>query len=248
MKKLESKIFIKGTMEAITGLHIGGTNNELSIGGMDNAVIKNPITNKPYLPGSSLKGKMRSLLEVRDATFGDKRMGRDITTPPSNNPNYLASRLFGYTQYNPEKEDEKDSQQPSRVIVRDSFLANEELLGSHLVEVKAETVIDRITSAAMPRQMERVPAGAIFKFDIIINVLTGDDEQEFVHGILDGLDLIMDDYLGGAGSRGSGQVNFFVEEITQKTNEYYTSPEKNKPDDIKEKYKNYRPHLFESKS
>ena len=119
MKKLESKIFIKGKMKAITGLHIGGTNNELSIGGMDNAVIKNPITNEPYVPGSSLKGKMRSLLEIRDKAFSSRRMGRDITTAPSNNPNYLASRLFGYTQYKPKEDDGKDPQQPSRVIVRD---------------------------------------------------------------------------------------------------------------------------------
>ena len=220
-KTLINKIIIKGKIEALTGIHIGGTNNQLSIGGMDNAIIRNPITLEPYIPGSSLKGKMRSLTELAHGTFGDRPMNRDVQNTPTNNPRHLAARLFGYTQHR-EKDSPFDPQQPSRVIVRDCALANVDLLADTLVEEKAETVIDRITSAAMPRQMERVPAGAQFSMEIIINVFTGEDEKEFVDGILRGLLLVKDDYLGGAGSRGSGQVDFEIGSITRRGMNYYT--------------------------
>ena len=59
-----------GQIELVSGLHIGSGNAEMHIGGTDNPVIKNPVTNQPYIPGSSLKGKMRSLLEWRAGVVG----------------------------------------------------------------------------------------------------------------------------------------------------------------------------------
>lgn len=61
--KLEKKIVYTGIITLKTGLHIGGTNASLNIGGPDNFVVRNPIDNIPYIPGSSLKGKMRALVE-----------------------------------------------------------------------------------------------------------------------------------------------------------------------------------------
>lgn len=245
MEILIKKIFIKGAIKVITGLHIGGSNNELSIGGMDNAVIRNPITREPYIPGSSLKGKMRSLLEITYGTLGERPMSRDIQNPPTNNPHHLSARLFGYTQYKPTgPEDPYKPQMPSRVIVRDGVLTNKDAMMGILVEEKSETVIDRITSAAMPRQMERVPAGAIFSLDIVINIFKPDQEAELVKGVLDGLLLVEDDFLGGAGSRGSGQVKFRIKSMTEKNTDYYKSDDKGVPQDIVPSYKSIAPTLF----
>ena len=52
---------ITGTIETVTGLHIGAGKDSIEIGGMDNPVIKHPHTGEHYIPGSSLKGKVRSL-------------------------------------------------------------------------------------------------------------------------------------------------------------------------------------------
>src|SRR3989304_7996305 len=55
---------LKGTIVLKSGLHIGSGNMEMHIGGTDSPVIKHPHTLEPYIPGSSLKGKVRSLLEM----------------------------------------------------------------------------------------------------------------------------------------------------------------------------------------
>jgi len=228
MHQLKKKIIITGKVTAITGLHIGGTNNSMSIGELDNAVIRNPLTKEPYIPGSSLKGKMRSLTEIAHATYGAKPMGRDIKHTPSNNPAALASKLFGFTGHEVERTLDdgrkvKDKlQQPSRVIVRDGNLLNADNLGIELYsEVKSETVIDRITSAAMPRQLERVPAGAEFGLEIIISIFNSDDENTLVSGVFKALEMVQDDYLGGSGSRGSGQVKFQIDQVIARTDAYY---------------------------
>lgn len=230
--QLIKKILIKGKIRAITGLHIGGTNNSMSIGELDNAVIRNPITQEPFIPGSSLKGKMRSLLEVASGTIGTKPMGRDIKNTPTNNPKHLAAQLFGYTSYEhdyPNDPTAPPAQQPSRVIVRDAQLsAFYKNSGELLSEVKSETVIDRLTSAAMPRQLERVPAGTTFDLDIVLNVYKKDDEAKLILGLFKSLQLVQDDYLGGAGSRGSGQVQFSVTSIKERSNKFYTENEAEK--------------------
>jgi len=56
---------ISGTLIVKTGLRIGAGDTEMRIGGLDNPIIKHPHTLEPYIPGSSLKGKVRSLLEMK---------------------------------------------------------------------------------------------------------------------------------------------------------------------------------------
>ena len=57
-----TKILIKGVIEVKSGLHIGGDDSFSAIGAIDSPVARDPLTREPIIPGSSLKGKMRSLL------------------------------------------------------------------------------------------------------------------------------------------------------------------------------------------
>lgn len=224
--KLLKKYLIKGKIHAISGLHIGGTDNGFSIGSTDAIVIKHPISGEPYIPGSSLKGKMRSLTELRDGTIGTKRYGQ-INNGPTEAPEDIAARVFGTANG-------EDSQRPSRIIVRDAALSKDSKKKEtgdkdySVVEIKTEVLIDRITSKAMPRSMERVPAGAIFDMEIVLNVFEDDKEFERDHleDVLKSLFLVQDDYLGGKGSRGSGQVAFTIESIMERTPSFYEDPSK----------------------
>lgn len=197
--KLKKKIIYTGTITLKTGLHIGGTNAALNIGGPDNFVIRNPINNIPYIPGSSLKGKMRSLIEI---TTGDL------------SSNSVAGRLFGCAT--------PAEKRPSRLIVRDAELdvSHPEMFENtdmFYTESKTETSIDRITAVSNPRTIERVPAGARFKLNMVLNIFEGEDEQELIKTLKKGIDLLHDDYLGGHGSRGYGQVEIQLEEPKIKT-------------------------------
>ncbi|MCS6975263.1 MAG: type III-A CRISPR-associated RAMP protein Csm3 [Cyclobacteriaceae bacterium] len=231
--QLMKKIFITGKIQLLTGLRIGGSSSSMSIGGLDNIIIRNPINNKPYIPGSSLKGKMRSLIELRDGTIGHKNMGA-VEHGPSDATDSLSCRLFGNSAGN-------NQQQPSRIIVRDCELLTPEEKFSNTdlpyAEIKTEVVIDRITSAAGPRIMERVPAGAEFSLNLVINIFhttaagasLTDPEKEFVQATFDALTLLQDDYLGGSGSRGYGQVKFNIESITQRSRDYYIGKTADEP-------------------
>lgn len=223
---LNKKILFRGKIKLLTGLRIGGSSSAMSIGGLDNIIIRNPIDNKPYIPGSSLKGKMRALIELRDGTIRDNGANKQIQYGVSDDPKSLSCRLFG-TSTNDE------NQHPSYVIFRDaSLLSGEDLFKNTDVpyaEVKTEVTIDRITSKANPRTMERVPAGAEFELNIVLNIMNShnqEQEKELVKTIFDGLLLIQDDYLGGSGSRGYGQIKFTLSSVTERTNEYYKSAEK----------------------
>ena len=195
MEKLVKKIRINTTLEILTGLHIGGSSENVEIGGIDNPVIKiSTKDNQPYIPGSSLKGKMRCLLEQVE---GAAKVGG----------NEMVNNLFGFQKTN----------QPSKVIVRDACLTTEsekalktcDNLDMPYTEGKWENVIDRIKGIAEhPRQSERVPAGAQFAVEFVINVWDDDNEQVLLDMLKRGLRLIENDYLGGSGSRGYGQVKF----------------------------------------
>lgn len=230
---LNKKIIIKGKITALTGLLIGGANTSLAIGGPDKMVIRNPLTNEPYIPGSSLKGKMRSLLEVTYGYVKSVNMGK-VKWGVNDDIDKKTTQLFG----NAPKDEAK--QRPSRLIVRDGKLLNADYLASKptdlpFTETKTEVVIDRITSAAMPRTFERVPAGAIFELNLVLNVFNDEvlsnnekgagvkpiSEQELLTQTFKALQMVQDDYLGGAGSRGSGQVNFEITEIVVRSSEYY---------------------------
>lgn len=249
---------MKTKLRVITGLHIGGSDDTMQIGGIDSAVVKREIfansdgtinydgsgrkITEPYIPGSSLKGKVRSLLEHR---FGlilaqkelesktkkeqDKRnrfeagkvidsnfisfvnkydlQNKDELVKKAN----LIIKLFGESAGSGDEKDIKIT----RAIFRDAFLTKESrklyLEGKlKLSEEKAENTINRVTSMANPRFMERVPSGVEFDFEVIIRDL-GDNEREkelFDDTVNLGLLLLQNDALGGGGSRGNGKIEF----------------------------------------
>ena len=201
MKQLVKKIKINTSITLITGLHIGGNSENVEIGGIDNPVVK--LASKgdvPYIPGSSLKGKMRCLLEQ---AAGAPKVGLDAKV----------NNLFGIT----ESKANNTENQPSKIIVRDAMLSDDskkmlldcDNLDMPFTENKFENVIDRVKGIAQhPRQTERVPAGAEFNAEFIINVWDDDDEQELVALFEKGIRLLENDYLGGSGSRGYGQIKF----------------------------------------
>ena len=206
--KLEKKIIYNGIIKLLTGLHIGGTNASLNIGGPDKFVVRNPINNLPYVPGSSLKGKMRSLIEI---AYGESDNGK-----PSNSINTKSGKLFGVSGDN-------NKSRPSRIIIRDAELISDESKFENTdlpyTESKTEVSIDRITSKANPRTFERVPAGAEFKLSMILNIFEGEDEKELIDILENAIKLLQDDYLGGNGSRGYGQIKISLDEpIIKKIN------------------------------
>jgi CRISPR-associated protein Csm3 len=205
------KYVITADLKTLTGLHIGGSDTDLEIGGTDNPVIKNPATGAPYVPGSSLKGKLRALLEWLES-------GHNVQQPhpehdhygPSWEPDHPASRLFGVSTSDDEAREEAG---PTRVTVRDAFLTNasradlKDRLDGLLTSVKSENFLDRVTAAATPRKMERVPAGAVFGAEIVVDRYEGDDPA-LVRQLFAALNLLENDTLGGGGSRGNGKVRF----------------------------------------
>ena len=241
--KLIKKIIISGKIKAETGLAIGGSNTAMGIGGVDKGVIRNPITQQPYIPGSTLKGKMRSLLELSYGEIGEKPMGA-VKNGPSESDGARSSKLFGTASSTDfeDREKKKGYQHASRIIVRDAFFSKEQEGGKNIgdffkgtdllyTEVKTEVVIDRITSKAMPRQMERVPAGATFDLELVIdffeardkenNVTDKDDEAKMMQDVFSALQMVQNDYIGGSGSRGSGQVSFKIDSIVERTGAFY---------------------------
>jgi CRISPR-associated protein Csm3 len=218
--KMELKGYkkIEGIIEVITGLHIGGSTTIIEIGGKDNPVIKHPITKEPYIPGSSIKGKMRSLLEwklgkintdINSNDFGDihkcNKKGCEICT------------IFGSSA-----EDFKVG--PTRLIVRDAVLSKDykekakkkdaNWTPIDITEDKYENSINRITARANPRNFERVISGVEFSFVMTYRVFSNGDQgkgdEDLFKYVLEGLKLIEMDALGGAGSRGCGQVRFQI--------------------------------------
>ena len=164
--QLKGRVFITFDIEAVTGLHIGGSDTGIEIGGVDKTVIRDPITNRPYIPGSSLKGKVRSLLEKYRGLAQNQRIGQGFIHSCDDKEQYPGCdvcQIFGVPG-------ERDFATPTRLVVRDVHLSDasaktlEEQAHTDLpyTEVKTEVSIDRVTSAANPRQMERVPAGAVF--------------------------------------------------------------------------------------
>ena len=199
--KLVKKILYTGTIVLKTGLHIGGTNAALNIGGPDKFVVRNPISNIPYIPGSSLKGKMRALVEIANGCV-DVDRGK---VGPSKDPDSISGKLFGVATGS-------DNNRPSRLIVRDAELDVDACDFSNTdlpyTESKTEVAIDRVTAKANPRTFERVPAGAKFKLNMVLNVFEGEDEKELKKTLKQAIGLLEDDYLGGHGSRGYGQIKF----------------------------------------
>jgi len=196
MAQLIKKIKITTVLELITGLHIGGNSDNVEIGGIDNPVIKIATKDsQPYIPGSSIKGKMRCLLEQ---IAGSTKVGG----------NREINNLFGYSQDN----------MSSKIIVRDAYMSEKSVnelqncdnLDMPYTEAKWENVIDRVKGTAEhPRQSERIPAGVFFDVEFILNVWdTDEDGKSLVELLRKGIEALENDYLGGSGSRGYGQIKF----------------------------------------
>jgi CRISPR-associated protein Csm3 len=219
IKKITGQIVLK------SGLHIGSGGMEMQIGGTDNPVIKHPHTLEPYIPGSSIKGKVRSLLEMRSGLMGKTRgqpvQGRDLGGLQGGQKEECEKilKLFGSSGADAE---EIKALGPTRVSFADCPLsdhwrkkARQERLS--LTEVKSENSINRISGTAQnPRPTERVPASTEFDFSVCVKML-GPDEQDLLDYLLTGLKLLQMDALGGSGSRGYGRIEFSFDDAEIKS-------------------------------
>lgn len=211
---------ITGTITCETGLRIGGSQENIEIGGMENPIIRHPITEEPYIPGSSLKGKVRSLLEYkhgrRDRNGRPKGERGADNGEPCECGQCIICRVFG-----PHK-NVRHTLGPTRALFRDAVLTEESLKwlqsareerGLFYAGVKTENLVNRVTGAAEhPRTLERVPAGTAFDFEIAVRIFEGDNETEIMGFVEEGLELLQQDYLGSSGSRGYGKVKLKYEE------------------------------------
>jgi len=258
-KKLLGKLKLTSILKVETGLHIGGGGENLEIGGLDKPIIRDPMTRQPYLPGSSIKGKLRSILErlfekpvnrpggsgtyryeSDDLEDGFTEIAKDTFVKFEGARNCPVCRVFGSTgvtcwveteiarnegllENNPKKKtiDGKEYVQitgrnsPARLIVRDCHLLKEsaEKLEQsdttfYMSEWKFENGIDRVTAAANPRQVERVPRGAEFEFEMVYTIEDEAQVEEDIRNLAIALAILEDDALGGHGSRGYGKVSF----------------------------------------
>lgn len=220
------KIIIQGEMECLTGLHIGARREAMKIGGIDLPVVRDPITEFPYVPGSSLKGKMRSLLERKLEKEFNADIG-GVKIHCCTNRNCEICRLFGATPTTRE-ERERGENIPARLAVRDLLItedSKEKLreieTGLLYTEWKFENAIDRVTSAANPRQIERVPAGSKFQLEIVYTIENKVQFKEDLKNLFSAMRLVEDDYLGGHGSRGYGKVKFRLSGVEYRKGEWY---------------------------
>lgn len=234
-RKLLGKITLDGSLECLSGLHIGASKENMEIGALDSPVVRDPITLEPFIPGSSLKGKLRALLEKAHPELAPNRDGGSETSrhecgdwaPGSNrNKNYGCElsfpgalhcpvcRLFGATGGG------SGANFPARLKVRDLRLSEHSVVelkaietGLLFTEWKFENGIDRITSAANPRNLERVPRGAKFRLSIVYDVEDIETLQTDLMNLQLAIRLLHDDALGGHGTRGYGQVRLDFEQI-----------------------------------
>ena len=237
--KLIGKLILEGDIACQTGLHIGAGKGSLEIGGADNPVVKDAF-GLPYIPGSSLRGKLRSLLEQSsglavpsELVYLSKRKGQEVRIHQSDRPDDEICLLFGRNPGRMERVSgdavESSAATPARLTVYDAPLISESItsqmrenMDDELTEVKSENAIDRITSQANPRTLERVPAGARFHFRIVLDVLCPED-RELLPRLVEGLRLLEDDSLGGGGSRGNGRVALSSLKLTWRGRGFYAS-------------------------
>lgn len=195
-----SKIRITGVLETKTGMHIGGSSAFSAIGAVDSPVIKDVRNGKPMVPGSSLKGKIRTLLA--------KKYNEAVVNP--DNDAECIRRVFGSA-----KKDKDNKVHASKIIVSDMFLMNEDEMRNRgiesFTEVKFENSINRATAVANPRQIERAIKGLQFGIDMIYEVENGKEDEviDDIKLLAEGMKMLEYDYLGGSGSRGYGKVQFF---------------------------------------
>jgi len=259
--KLLGKVVISATIKAVTGLRIGAATSGLEIGGVDQPVLRDPVTEKPYIPGSSLKGKLRSLLTK---AYG-RPLQQLVRTPveiwihwcedENDYQNCCICPTFGQFPSGPGQR-RYDFVTPTRLIVRDAKLLDElEVTDEEgnvrrlrwqdvetdlpYTEVKMEVALDIITAASNPRQMERVPAGALFGGDDLLLfsvfdrleqngkvVIDPNWERERLRAVFLAMRLLEDDYLGASGTRGYGKIKFQDITVKWRPIDFYRDPQK----------------------
>ena len=192
LKSLRGKLLITGTIKLETGMHIGASNDFAPIGAVDAPFIRDVVSQEPIIPGSSIKGKLRTLLAK------------------SHCDTYIMKGLFGSV----------DPVQPARLQFYDLFITDESRqlfanidTDTYMGEIKFENVIDRVDGSAKPRQIERVPAGTTFDFKVAYNIENEAEVTEDMKILQEGLALLGIDYLGGHGSRGYGRVNISIDDV-----------------------------------
>ena len=230
---LHGHIIISGIIFCKSGIFIGGPDDTLQIGGIDKSVVRNPLTGEPYIPGSSLKGKLRSITEkivspplAAERRGGDRKVWRHECNDFDEAKTCQLCRIFGSTG-----RVSQNNNYPSALLVRDSSLFNKDELtqdGFPITETKMENAIDRLTSAAHPRTFERVPADAKFEFELIYRVETLAPDgipdngkvtidstrvKTDITNLLTAMALLEKDGLGGNISRGYGSIEFKVKEF-----------------------------------
>ena len=215
MNTLKGKFIITGKIKVLTGLHIGTSGDFSAIGAVDNIVIRDAVTNKPIIPGSSLKGKMRYLLSRA-------KYNSTLTMPNIKKESDDIKRLFGASE-----PVVLSRLQFCDMLLREKDYGRDVEFDLPYTEIKYENTIDRGTGTANPRQQERVPAGSEFDFRLIYNIENTENMEEEVkcdfENILLMFELLEDDYLGGHGTRGYGRVKFedlkLIEKVYIKENE-----------------------------
>ncbi len=246
---LYGRVFITGQIKIVTGLHVGASRSELAIGAVDGPVVRDPLTNRPYIPGSSLRGKMRSLWEKRSNVVQNgviRAQDPKVAIHRCENANDYAKcpvcRIYGVPG---DIFGDRKLLSPTRLVIRDLLLDESEAARLDAArtqlpytEVKWEATIDRVTSAAVPRQIERVPADTVLRGLEMIYSLYKPGDEDLVIDILKAMQLLEDDYLGGQGSRGSGKIRFEglsivcrnseAYETIHEWSEYLRSPARNK--------------------
>jgi CRISPR-associated protein Csm3 len=238
--KFIGKLIVEGDLHCETGLHIGAGKGSLEIGGADNPVVKD-AWGRPYVPGSTLRGRLRSLLEQSsgltvpgELVYLSKRRGQEVRIHQSDRPDDEICLLFGRSPMRMERvaggeHVDGGAATPARLTVCDAPLDLESItpqmrdnLDDELTEVKSENAIDRITAQGNPRTLERVPAGARFRIRMVLDVLCEEDKA-LAARIGEGLRLLEDDALGGGGSRGSGRVRFSGLKVVWRGKSHYAA-------------------------
>ena len=219
MSTIKEQIKIQGVLTLETGLHIGGTKDDIGISTSDNPIAVNALDGTPYIPGSSLKGKMRSLYELsghaKGPLYTDKKnkkgevIGREYHPCKCGKKDCIVCTLFGAHQ------NMKGESGVPRVIFRDAQLSERfrSIDIDKIIEIKSETAIDRNAGTAKDgslRQVERISAGATFDYEIIINIWDGDNAEVLQAAVESGLRMIEATGLGAKNSNGYGKVNFGI--------------------------------------
>ena len=222
--QLHGRLIVTGQIEAITGLRIGSSDKNIGIGDAAQ-VLRDPLTRRPYIPGSSLRGKLRSLAERSRWTtpFGPNRTRvGDAVQRIQNSHIHRCAKEAGAEQYHAcpicpvfGVTSDMPYATPTRLIVRDLLLSDASATALDrartelpYTEVKTEVAIDRITAASTPRDIERVPAGAVFDhLELSFAVYEARDVERF-EVVAQAMALLEDDYLGGHGARGYGRIRF----------------------------------------